>query len=145
MPEDRLTLRSQLSEVSRIREWLEGLATQYSIPPDTSFAMELCLEEVVSNIIRHGYAGATDRFVEIQFAEPQPAQFLLIVEDQARRFNPLEVPEPPAPVSLEDVRPGGLGILLLRKFADSLEYEALPGGNRLRMRFAGDTAGRSSR
>ncbi len=52
-----LTLESKLSEIARIPPWIEKLAALHSIPERARFAMDLCLEEAVSNVIRHGYAG----------------------------------------------------------------------------------------
>ena len=92
------------------------------------------LEEVVTNIIRHGYAGDPNLFVTIGFSE-QEGRFQFAVEDQAPFFNPLEAPLPDLPQSAEDVRVGGQGITLLRKFADAIEYQPLERGNRLTVAF----------
>jgi serine/threonine-protein kinase RsbW len=135
MTNDRLSLRSQLSEIRQLHTWVERLASQHSISASTQFAMELCLEEVVSNIIRHGYADAPDGSVTVQFTEPQSQQFILIVEDQAAYFNPLDFPTPKVTSSPDEVQRGGHGITLMRKFADSIEYQRLPGGNRLLIGF----------
>jgi serine/threonine-protein kinase RsbW len=124
-----------LSELARLHGWVERLASEHSISSRTQFAMELCLEEVLSNVIRHGYASAPDGSVTVQFTEPQSHQFLLIVEDQAPCFNPLSFTAQKSPSSSDEVPSGGWGIRLLREFADSIEYQRLPGGNRLLIGF----------
>jgi anti-sigma regulatory factor (Ser/Thr protein kinase) len=58
------------------------------------------------------------------------------VEDEAPSFNPLIAPELPELKPQDDIRVGGQGIRLLRRFTDALEYEPVPGGNRLRMGFS---------
>jgi serine/threonine-protein kinase RsbW len=139
--EQRLTLRSQLSELSLAYAWVERLGSEYAIPNDTQFAMNLCLEEVLSNIIRHGYSGRPDGSINIRFTNPQEGCFVFVVEDEAPLFNPLEAPEPPPVNSLEEMRAGGRGIGLLREFAQTLEYQARPTGNRLSIGFrTGDSA-----
>jgi hypothetical protein len=60
------------------------------------------------------------------------------MEDEAPPFNPLAGPELSALHPDEDFRIGGQGIRFLRRFANVLEYEATPAGNRLRMGFTGD-------
>ena len=55
---DRIVLRGALSETARLSEWVQRLAARYSVNEELQFAILLCLEEVVSNIIRHGYARA---------------------------------------------------------------------------------------
>ncbi len=86
-------LRSQLSEMTQLPPWIEALATRHGIPSDIQFGIELCLEEVVSNVIRHGYAGAEDRSVAVSFATPRHSYFEFVVEDEAPQFNPLEAPD----------------------------------------------------
>ena len=133
---ERLTLRSSLSDLARVLPWIEHLAGQYGISDNTQFAMNLCLEEVLSNVIRHGYAGTPGRPILVQFASsPRDGHFIFVVEDEAPLFDPLAVPEPPAPRSIEEARVGGNGLRLLRHFADTLEYQATPTGNRLTMGF----------
>jgi serine/threonine-protein kinase RsbW len=133
--EERLTLRSQLSDISLAYAWVERLAAQYAIQDATQFAMNLCLEEVLSNIIRHGYSGQPDRSINVRFRNPREGCFVFVVEDEAPLFNPLNVPEPPPIKSVEEIRPGGRGIPLLRQFAQELEYQATPTGNRLSIGF----------
>jgi serine/threonine-protein kinase RsbW len=133
---DRLTLRSRLSEMTQLPPWIEALASRHGIPSDIQFGIELCLEEVVSNVIRHGYAGAEDRSVAVSFATPRDSYFEFVVEDEAPPFNPLEAPDLKAINPEDDTRIGGQGIRLLREFANTVEYEPTPDGNRLRISFS---------
>jgi serine/threonine-protein kinase RsbW len=104
--------------------------------------MDLCLEEVLSNVIRHGYAGQPGRPILVHFASsPRDGYFTFVVEDEAPLFDPLAVPEPPVPRSLDETRVGGNGIRLLRHFADALEYRSTPAGNRLTMGFRAADSG----
>ena len=138
---ERLALCSRASELGQLPGWIELLASRHAIPRRAQFAIDVCLEEVLVNIIRHGYAGSPDQPIIVRFAHPREDCFEFVVEDEAPPFNPLDAPEVPAPASLQDVRVGGLGIRLLRRFADSLEYQATPRGNRLILGFsASDSA-----
>jgi serine/threonine-protein kinase RsbW len=134
--QDQLTLRSRLSDMTQLSPWLETLASRYSIPGDVQFAMELCLEEVVSNVIRHGYAGSEDCSVVVSFARPRDGYFEFVVDDEAPRFNPLDAPELQPLSADEEIRVGGQGIRLVRQFANNVEYEATSAGNRLRLGFS---------
>jgi anti-sigma regulatory factor (Ser/Thr protein kinase) len=133
---ERLNLQSAISELARIPEWIERLAARYAIPNDMQFAMDLSLEEVISNIMRHGYAGQPNRPIRVQFSSPRASQFVFIVEDEAPHFNPLAAPELPCVDSQGQARIGGHGVRLIRHFAGSLEYQQLPGGNRLTLGFS---------
>jgi len=134
--EERLTLQSRLSELTQVPPWIECLATRHTIPDSTQFAMNLCLEEALSNVIRHGYSSKPDRSIAVQFANPRENYFVFVVEDDAPPFNPLDSPELPALSSLDEVRVGGQGIRLIRQFSNALEYEPTPTGNRLSIGFS---------
>lgn len=133
---ERLNLQSRMSELARIHPWIERLASRHSIPASTKFAINLCLEEVLSNIIRHGYSGKPDHSIAVDFVSPREDYIVIVVEDQAPPFNPVDAPELPALSSLDEIQAGGQGIRLLRRFADALEYQAMPTGNRLSIGFS---------
>lgn len=133
---ETFTLQSRISELTHLHSWIERLALKHAIPENIQFAMNLCLEEVLSNIIRHGYSGASNSSITVHFESQKGGSFTLTVEDQAPPFNPVDAPQLP-PIDLHDeVQIGGQGIRLLREFADTLEYRATPAGNRLIIGFA---------
>jgi anti-sigma regulatory factor (Ser/Thr protein kinase) len=137
-PKSRLTLRSQISELTSVSPWLETLTSDTSISARLQFAIDLCLEEALSNIIRHGYSGAPGHFITVEFAVMEGRELRFCVEDDAPPFNPLEsgaVGGPVSLVSIDEGRAGGQGIRLLQQFADRLSYDQLPVGNRLTIGF----------
>jgi serine/threonine-protein kinase RsbW len=135
--EPRLIIQSRLDDLALLWPWVDSLAVEYGIPSGTLYAIHLCLEEALSNVIRHGYQGRPGQPISVKFAwHARAVDF--IVEDQAPPFDPLAQPEinpAPLPASLDDFPLGGRGIGLMRKFAGSLAYQRLPGGNRLTMSF----------
>ena len=134
--EDLLTLHSQLGEMPRLSAWIEGIAARHSLPKNLKFAITLCLEESISNIIRHGYADRKDGPIVVHFPEPHDNNFAFVVEDEAPLFNPLDVPEPSPLQQQKEIRIGGQGIRLMRRLAGTLAYEPTPAGNRLKMTFS---------
>src|SRR5271165_532959 len=92
--EDRLLLRSRPSDIAQIPMWIDSLASRHGIPENVEFAINLCLEEAISNIIRHGYGADMDGPVLVRFTMQQEDLFIFVIEDQARHFDPLGVPPP---------------------------------------------------
>ena len=133
---ESLTLRSQLTDMARLPVWIEILASRYAIPNQTQFAINLCLEEAVSNVILHGYSSQPDGLITVRFDQPREDYYVFDVEDEAPLFNPINAPEPLPADSLDDFPVGGQGIRLLRQFADSLEHQATQKGNRLSIGFS---------
>ncbi len=138
----RLTLKSQLDDMGALWPWVESIAAQYAIPADTVFGIHLCLEEAVSNVIRHGYGGQPGNTITVDYTLSDGHVLLFTVEDQAPAFDPITAPlieDQPVASPMDYLRPGGRGILLMRSFANSLGYERLEngsgGGNRLTIGF----------
>lgn len=129
----RLVLSNDLAELSRLAEWIDGL-TRQDVPPDVSFAVALCLEEAVANIIMHG--GKKEDRVEIAVeVERNGGALSATVEDNGRQFDPTGVPSPSRATSLDDAKVGDFGIHLMRSFASGMRYERRNGRNRLIMQF----------
>ncbi|MGD0797312.1 MAG: ATP-binding protein [Acidobacteriaceae bacterium] len=141
---EQLVLGSQLSEMERLPLWVDSLAATHGIDENVKFAINLCLEEVVSNVIRHGYSNREGQLLTVNCSSPRTGHFIFTVEDDAAPFNPLEVTVPPADGRQDQSQIGGQGIRLLRGFADTLEYEAKPRGNRLRIGFSNAASGSSN-
>lgn len=134
--EARLALRSQLADLTLVSPWVEALAAKHGILGETRFAIDLCLEEALSNIIRHGYQGEPGHAIEVTFIAGAGGGLVFTVEDHAPPFAPGEDEEPfNAPASIEELQPGGRGIQLMRRFAGSLKWERLADGNRLTIAF----------
>lgn len=131
----QLTIQGQLTELARVTQWVEILAKRHFISETTQFAIELCMEEVLANIILHGYGGNSDRSVTVRFFTPHRGCYVFEVEDEAPIFNPLAGEELPPINSDNETRIGGQGLRLLRRFASQLAYEARANGNRLSMVF----------
>ena len=137
---DRIVLRGTLSETTHLSEWVQRLAERYCVDDELQFVIHLCLEEVVSNIIRHGYAADAAEPVTIEFSRPREGQLVFTIEDAAPPFNPLLAPEMPLVDLGGEPAIGGRGIRLLRAFAHTLEHERTAAGNRLRIGFTDSRA-----
>ncbi len=86
----------------------------------------VALDEVISNIIRH--SGATGIKMDVQFSHSPPGATVTLADD-GEPFNPLDAPLPDTTLPLEERPIGGLGILLLRKTMDKVEYHYAHGCN----------------
>ena len=129
----RLVLRNDVAELQRLAGWLERLAQQ-GMSSDVSFAVQLCLEEAVANIIMYG-ATRDDRLEIAVELERNGGTLVARIEDNGRQFDPTRAPPPAVAASLEQAKVGDLGIHLMRSFASGMDYERRDGRNRLTLRF----------
>lgn len=98
-------------------------------------AFELVLEESVTNTLRYGYDVTGLRWIDVGVVL-LPEALELTLEDDGRPFDPLSVPEPELPQTLDAAKVGGLGLLMIRRTAQRLDYERVSGHNRLCVRIA---------
>jgi anti-sigma regulatory factor (Ser/Thr protein kinase) len=135
--QDALLLDSRLTELSRAQAWGDALARRLGLSDKTRYAILLCLEESLANVVLHGYRGQSGHPIMIRYWLRDNLLFVA-VEDQAPAFAPAEETASATasgPVVLESLVAGGYGIGLLRHFARELVYERSPDGNRLTMAF----------
>ncbi len=128
-----LTLHSSLAEVQRLAEEFGRFADGNCLRPEVRFAVNLALEEIVMNIITHGYKGRNDQIIRVEIAlslDEVTAQ----IEDSAPAFDPLQAPAPDTTAPLDQRQVGGLGVYLSKKLLDGLEYGYIGGKNRVDLR-----------
>ncbi len=135
-PLSTLQLDSQLTELIRVQEWVDELADRQGLRDETRFAVQLCMEEALANVVIHGYRGQRGSPIVIRTWISEGSLYFAI-EDKAPTFAPSlpglsNAQESP---NLENMTPGGNGIRLMHRFAGSMAYERLAEGNRLILGF----------
>jgi anti-sigma regulatory factor (Ser/Thr protein kinase) len=138
-PSRTATVPADLEAFPRIVAWAEEAAAWLMLPSSTTYAIQLCLEEAFTNIVRHGYPAVDDRAgrgrdVRLSI-EPVDADVTLTIEDWGIPFNPVEFHSLATPASIEDAIVGGQGIRLMRRFAQEMRYQRRGDCNVLRLRF----------
>jgi anti-sigma regulatory factor (Ser/Thr protein kinase) len=117
----------------KLADELIRFATDHRLPSSLINAADLCLEEHITNIINHGYESPAEHEIIVRLTV-QAEQFQVEVEDDGKAFNPLNAPEVDTSVPMECKPIGGLGIHLIRRFMDDLEYRREGNKNILTMR-----------
>jgi serine/threonine-protein kinase RsbW len=133
-PTVSLELRNDRGELSRVAQWVEQLATELGLVASVAYRVDLCLAELVTNVVDYGYDDDAEHAVVLR-ARRIGRTVVVDLEDDGRPFNPLEAPPPPEPTSLEDAPIGGLGLQLVRANVDGCRYRREDGKNVLTMSF----------
>ena len=124
---------NDISEVDRVHRSVSQFCREHGLSSEIEGDLGLALEEILVNIIRHGYPEGGEHEIEVRLSQQQD-WVTATVEDDGMPFNPLEAPEPDLYGPLETRPIGGLGIHLVRNITDGLEYHRSEGRNRLVMR-----------
>ena len=98
--------------------------------------LDLLVEEIFMNIARHAYPENTDGVVSVMYQSSAPGELAVEFGDQGTVFNPLEARPPDLALSLDQRTAGGLGVFLVKQFAQSLSYRREHGWNRLTLGIA---------
>jgi anti-sigma regulatory factor (Ser/Thr protein kinase) len=128
-----IQVSNDLAEVSRLNEVLSNLWMERNLPPDLEMPAVLALEEVLTNVIRHGCTGLANADIRVQFTF-EPGAFEFVASDNGAPYDPLSHPDPDVNLPIEQRTPGGLGIFLVRRLGDAVSYEYRDGRNHLLFR-----------
>ena len=87
----------------------------------------------MTNCIKYGYDDQAEHLIEVTMSITE-SELVMVFTDDGHSFNPLELPEPDTSLPIEDRAVGGLGIHMLRKMSDRMEYVYSGGKNRITLR-----------
>jgi serine/threonine-protein kinase RsbW len=124
------SFRNDDAELRPLSEWFRGFASRNGITGTRALDFELCLNELVTNVIHYAYEDRGEHEIRVAL-ERDGGELRATIEDDGRPFNPLEKPPPEPAFSLEAAGVGGWGIPIVRGFADDVSYERREGRNRL--------------
>ena len=128
------TFRNDDAELAALSEWFATFARSQGLAEPRLLDFELCLNELMTNIVHYGYADRGKHEIRVAL-EANGAELRATLEDDGRPFNPLEKEAPATPHTLEQAGIGGWGIPIVRAFADGITYERREGHNRLTIVF----------
>ena len=132
----RLSVPATDAGIRAALDTLEGLWTALGVSRAVSWPVDVSLDEVLANVVRHGQAGRGDEArvaLEIDFEPGDPPRCELRVEDDGPAFDPLQAERPDISLGIDERPIGGLGIELVRRLMDEVHYERSGGRNRLRL------------
>jgi serine/threonine-protein kinase RsbW len=136
LPEQSTMIAARLERMRDLRGFLEGFCTGSGVARQPCLRLNLVLEELFTNTVRHGHGGDCDAPVWVSLVR-NAAHVRLTYEDTAPPFNPYaRLPTQSPDTSLEMRKLGGLGVLLTKEMAASRDYAYVFGRNRIRLTLA---------
>lgn len=124
----KVILNNDIRELQRLKQTIVEYGKAYQIPDAVIQDVNLALEEMVSNIILHGYENTGPHQIEVRVKKKGDVLFLEISDD-GKPFNPLMVPSPDLDTPFEDREITGMGIHLAKALMDELDYRTERGKN----------------
>jgi anti-sigma regulatory factor (Ser/Thr protein kinase) len=130
----QIVMQAKLEQLPKLEHWIEALAEEFRLPSSLVHRIDLCVTELVTNLIGYGYPdGAAGRVSIHGWREDE--QVLIRIDDDGVPFDPTSYVTPGLPSSLAEASVGGRGIRLVRHFADALHHIRRVDGNELTLIF----------
>lgn len=128
-----VTIPARLSEVRELSSMVEEFGDAAGLPDPKVFVINLALDELITNTVTHG--GLDDKAdAEIRIRmRVEDGALILIMDDNGQPFDPTRDTDADVTSALEERAVGGLGLHLVKTFADRVSYEFVDGLNRLTM------------
>ncbi|MDR0723211.1 MAG: ATP-binding protein [Treponema sp.] len=129
-----ITLPAELIQFEKALEFIRTIVESAACPHEIEQAIEVAVEEIFVNIARYAYPETEPGEVRIGCKVDQTlnhSRLIIAFADQGKPYNPLEHPDPDITVPIEEREIGGLGILMVKRIMDKVQYEYTHGWNRL--------------
>ena len=128
-----IRLRNRLGELNRLHPFVEQFCRAGGLPPDDAFALSLALDELVTNVIVHGYDDRAEHEIHLALSMVG-ADVVVEMTDDARAFDPSRATAVDLAAELQHRTIGGLGLHFVQRAMDEMTYRRSDRHNHLRMR-----------
>ncbi|MBM3890184.1 MAG: ATP-binding protein [Verrucomicrobia bacterium] len=130
----RLSASNNLADLPTLQETVRDFLERRVVPAEVIYNVCLAVEEILTNTIKFGYADALPHEIAVNLTL-SPDEALLVIEDDARAFDPQTAPKPDLTLPVEQRPIGGLGLHLVRSLSSRITYRRQNDRNVLELRF----------
>lgn len=121
-PGFRVTIGADRSEIARVSAAFAEFAEAHALPPAVRRSLHVALDELLSNILVHGFAGRDGGQITVE-AVLRTDRVCVTLTDDGGPFDPLAMAAPDTTLTTQARRIGGLGIHLVRQMMDEVSYQ----------------------
>lgn len=120
MPTEKFPAR--FASLSKIGDFIKRAAAEAGLDESGTYAVQLAVDEACSNIIEHAYGGESQGDIQCTYRITNKS-LRIILRDSGRPFDPDSIPDPNFGAPIEQLKPRGAGIFLMRKLMDQVSFE----------------------
>ncbi len=130
MPMASRKFRARFEQLEQIREFVGKAARGAGFSDKAIYSVQLAADEAASNIIEHAYEDKPNATFELS-CEVRGNELVMTFHDHGKSFDFDQVEVPDLKADLSDRKIGGLGIYLMHKLMDRVDYTVTSSGNTL--------------
>jgi len=106
-----------------LRKFLDEILVKTSLPEIEQHQVMLAVDEVCANLMIHSHGCDPSHLISVQVVS-QEKGLIIEISDSGESFNILDYKEPEVQDVKKTKRKGGLGIILVKKIMDKIEFES---------------------
>lgn len=119
-----IKITAKTENLETIRNFIISATKSLSFQEDEMNKILLAVDEACSNVIRHAYL-FKENLMKVKL-RIEASQLTVTIIDHGKSFNPEKVQTPEMEKYLKSYKVGGLGMLLMKKLMDEVEYDIKP-------------------
>lgn len=124
---NEITVKALNENVDKVVDFINAELEAKDCPIKAQTQIDVAIDELFSNIANYAYGGEEgDAIIQISFEQENDGQGDICVIkfiDSGKPYNPLEKDDPDTSLSAEERGIGGLGIFIVKKTMDDMQYE----------------------
>ena len=124
-----LTIEATPENVEQVIEFIDGMLEEYGCGVREQIAIDVAVDELFSNIAHYAYNPETGYATVRVDVKNDPLAVEITFIDHGVPYDPMAKADPDTTLSVEDRQIGGLGILIVKKSMDAVNYEYKDGKN----------------
>ena len=129
-----LTIEAKVETLDEVLAFVDEFLETLDCPPKAQMQVDVAVEELFVNVAKYAYAPAVGS-VTIQLAALEDnSEVSVTLIDRGVPYDPLAKKDPDVTLSAQERQIGGLGIYMVKKSMDSVEYAYQDGQNILTIR-----------
>ena len=125
----QLIVSADRGEFPVLQQWLVSIAAELDMQERIRKQLMICCDEIFTNIASYAYQDNNGSITVVVEFVPETQSLRIIFSDSGTAFNPLEISEPDTSSALSERKIGGLGMFMVKKMMDSVEYCRQDGKN----------------
>ncbi len=129
-----IKLPATVDNISAVTNFVEHELTERNCPKSAKAQINVAIDEIFGNIAQYAYNPENgDATVRVEVTD-DPIEVILTFMDKGKPYNPLEKADPDVTLSVKERKVGGLGIFIVKKSMDEIDYHYEDGKNVLKIR-----------
>lgn len=129
-----LNIDAAVENIEVVTDFITAELERVNCPMKALTQISIAIDELFGNIAKYAYYPEVGKATVQLKVEKDPLSVVITFIDNGKPFNPLELEEPDIHAPAEERSEGGLGIYLVKKSMDLIEYEYVNGHNILKIK-----------